>query len=177
MSPLPAAIPPLPDGASMAIWPLAALAGPVAAAAGGGELASEPPLYCNGGKWLHPLFDLLDLLSGASADEDGAEEDGAEEDGAEERAALASHGELFLRDRVIGRAAAFLILRAGIRNAYADLVSDGAASVFEAAGATLGWGERIPAIGCATESLLGDVADGDAAWEILRARRSAIKAG
>jgi hypothetical protein len=166
MSPLPAAIPALPEGASMAIWPLALLAADPGRAAVAGPAAfagtdPEPPLYCNGGKWLYPLFDLLDLLSGAAGDE--------------ERATLASHGELFLRDRVIGRAAAFLILRAGIRVAYADLVSDGAAGVFDAAGATVGWGERIPAIGCATESLLADVADGEVAWEILQARRAASR--
>jgi hypothetical protein len=173
MSPLPAAIPPLPAGASMAIWPLAALSQVDGAAAGfgpaGPAVALDPPLYCNGGKWLHPLFDLLDLMSGTGAAGEGA-------DGAEERAALASPGVLFLRDRVIGRAAAFLILRAGIRSAYADLVSDGAACVFDAAGASLGWGERIPAIGCATESLLGDVADGEVAWQILQARRAALNA-
>jgi hypothetical protein len=140
----------------MAVWPLAAVLDE-----GSDPGGLEPPLYCNGGKWLHPLFDLLELLEDAAPAT------------AEERAAFAAAGELFLRDRVIGRAAAFLALRAGIRTAYADLVSDGAVAVFEAAGGTLAWRERIPAIGCATEAELADVRDGDSAWPLLLARRKA----
>jgi hypothetical protein len=139
----------------MAVWPLGALrtAPPGAAVA--------LPLYASGGKWLHPLFDLLDVLApdGPAADSD-------------ERAALVSAGELFLRDRVIGRAAAFLILRAGIRLAWADLVSDGAFEVFEAAGGSLAGGQRVPAIDCQTEASLRGVADPDAAWTQLLERRA-----
>ena len=141
----------------MAGWPLTALrnAAPKVAAA-------EPPLYCSRGKWLHPLFDLIDVLA---PDGPAAQSD--------ERAALIAAGELFLRDRVIGRAAAFLILRAGIRHAWADLVSDGAFEVFEAAGGSLAGGELVPAIACQTESLLRGIADPDAAWTRLLERRAA----
>lgn len=148
---LPVTIPPLPDGATMALWPLSALDG-------GMEVGT--PLYCHDGKWLHPLFDLLDLLSpeGSAGDTASGE-------------ALRPAGDLFLRDRVIGRAAAFLILRTGIRHAWADVVSDGAVSLFAAQGASLGWGERVPAIACMTETLLRGVEDTDAAWTLLLARR------
>jgi hypothetical protein len=154
---LPPTIPPLPDGATMAVWPLSALRD--SAPAG----VVEPPLYASRGKWLHPLFDLLDVLAsdGPAADSD-------------ERAALVSAGELFLRDRVIGRAAAFLILRAGIRHAWADLVSDGAFEVFQAAGGSLAGGECVPAIGCRTESSLRGIDDADAAWTQLLERRGAV---
>jgi hypothetical protein len=156
-SDLPSTIPPLPDGATMAVWPLSALRNSAVDGA-----AVESPLYCSSGKWLHPLFDLLEVLApdGPAADSD-------------ERAALVAAGELFLRDRVIGRAAAFLILRAGIRHAWADLVSDGAFEVFEAAGGSLAGGERVPAIGCQTESLLRSVVDADVAWTQLLERRAA----
>ena len=146
-------VPPLPPGATMALWPLAALAD-------GG--APGLPLYVSAGKWLHPLFDLLRSLSSEDP-----------ESGSEERATLAAAGELFLRDRVIGRGAAFLILRAGIRNAWADVVSDGAMSLFAAQGASLGGGELVPAIACRTEPLLRDVDDADVAWALLRQRRDA----
>jgi len=119
-----------------------------------------PPLYTSGGKWLHPLFDLLELLSGDSTATD-------------ERARLISAGDLFLRDRVIGRGAAFLILRAGIRRAWADVVSDGALDLFEASGASLAGGERVAEIGCRTESLLRDVRDAEVAWTLLLERRMA----
>jgi hypothetical protein len=146
----PAIIPALPSDATMALWPLAVLA----------DAAEAPqPLYSSGGKWLHPLFDLLELLSGDSA-------------ATEEGAGLGSAGELFLRDRVIGRGAAFLILRAGIRNAWADVVSDGAVGLFEANGARLAGGERVAAIGCRTESLLRDIRDAEVAWTLLLERRA-----
>jgi hypothetical protein len=139
---LPRTIPALPDGATMALWPLSALAK-------GMEVGE--PLYVSSGKWLHPLFDLLDAQPSDPA--------------------IASAGDLFLRDRVIGRAAAFLILRAGIRHAWADVVSDGALSLFAAQGAFLGGTERVAAIGCMTEDLLRDVDDPDLAWALLLARR------
>jgi hypothetical protein len=154
---LPSAIPPLPPGATMALWPLSALAD-----------GADPglPLYVSGGKWLHPLFDLLELLSPEGA-----------ESGSEERATLVAAGDLFLRDRVIGRGAAFLILRAGIRHAWADVVSDGALAVFAAHGASLVAGEPVPAIACQTESLLRDVDDSDVAWALLRQRRDGLTSG
>jgi hypothetical protein len=136
----------------MALWPLSALAA-------GEEVG--PPLYVSGGKWLHPLFELLEWLSveGPAA-------------GSGEHAPFTSAGELFVRDRVIGRAAAFLILRAGIRNAWADVVSDGAMALFAAHGASLDGAERVASIGCQTESLLREVDDPDVAWTLLRDRRA-----
>ena len=148
---LPRTIPSLPDGATMALWPLSALAK-------GMEVGE--PLYVSSGKWLHPLFDLLDAASPGGPAVAGTSSQ-----------ALASAGDLFLRDRVIGRAAAFLILRAGIRHAWADVVSDGALSLFAAQGAFLGGTERVAAIGCMTEDLLRDVDDPDLAWALLLARR------
>jgi hypothetical protein len=151
---MPPVIPPLPPGATMAIWPLAALRE--------GGAAAGPPLYISAGKWLHPLFEMIDLLE---ADGPAIRSDA--------RATLASAGDLFLRDRIIGRGAAFLILRAGIRNAWADVVSDGAMALFEAEGASLGGGEQVAAIACRTEPLLHDVDDTDLAWDLLRERRAA----
>jgi hypothetical protein len=136
---LPGTIPALPAGATMAVWPLAA--------PGEGE-----PLFVSRGKWLHPLFDLLEAQSTGN---------------------LAAAGELFLRDRVIGRGAAFLILRAGIRHAWADVVSDGAMSLFAAHGAFLDGSERVAAIDCATEELLRSVDDAAEAWSLLLGRRGA----
>ena len=147
----PPIVPSLPLGATMALWPLSAL---------GAGVEVEPPLYVSGGKWLHPLFDLLDLIATES----------------DEAATLTAAGELFLRDRVIGRGAAFLILRAGIRDAWADVVSDGAIALFAAHGASLGGGERVASIDCQTESLLRAVDDADLAWALLRDRRAAPSA-
>ena len=158
---LPRVVPPLPDGATMALWPLAALG---AGRDGGAGEVTGAPIYMSRGKWLHPLFDLLDLLeseprTGSTVDPNPRRE-------------IDAAGELFLRDRVIGKAAAFLILRAGIRHAWADLVSDGALAVFATNGASLGGDERVPAIGCMTEELLRDADDPDRDWTLLSARRA-----
>jgi hypothetical protein len=155
----PTFVPALPPGATMAIWPVSALA------AGDSGEEAPPPLYVSGGRWLHPLFDLLELLFVDSAAGPSGQP--------ETRAALTPAGDLFLRDRVIGRGAAFLILRAGIRNAWADVVSDGAMALFEAHGATLGGAERVASIGCRTEELLREVEDPDVAWTLLLQRRAA----
>jgi Domain of unknown function (DUF1893) len=161
-------VPPLPDGATMAIWPL------VAVEADGTEVG--PPIYVSRGRWLHPLFELLDLQAGTGdvagdVARDVAAAPAEAGAGADARRVLDAAGELFLRDRVIGRGAAYLILRAGIRHAWADVVSDGAAAVFAANGADLDGGERVPAIGCMTEELLSGVDDPGAACELLSARR------
>jgi hypothetical protein len=125
----------------MAVWPLSAL---------GEGAEAVAPLYQSSRTWLHPLFDLLEF---------------------ETAGGLASGGELFVRDRVIGRGAGFLILRAGIRHAWADLVSDGALSLFAGRGASLGAGKRVAAIDCMTEELLRGVDDNDLAWALLLDRR------
>ncbi len=133
----------------MAVWRLADLA-----RRSSRELPSEP-VYRSEGKWLHPLFDLLESSRPGRVD----------------------GGELFLRDRIIGRAAAFLILRSGIRDAWGDRASDGAIALVVAAGARFGWTERIEAIGCQTESLLRDVDDPELAWQLLLERRTATRSG
>jgi hypothetical protein len=160
---LPPGVAPLPDGVTMELWPLASL-DPISGALSGA------PLHSSRGKWLHPLFDLLDALEPAEPRPQPTPPYGASADPSVRRAIEAA-GELFLHDRVIGRGAAFLILRAGIRHAWGDLVSDGALAVFEARGASLRGGERVPAIGCMTEELLRGVDDPDVAWSLLSARR------
>jgi hypothetical protein len=157
---LPPGVAPLPDGVTMELWRLASL-DPISGALSGA------PLYISRGKWLHPLFDLLDALE--PAEPNGATAGPTADPNV--RRAIEAAGELFLHDRVIGTAAAFLILRAGIRHAWGDLVSDGALAVFEANGASLRGGEQVPAIGCMTEELLRGVDDPDVAWALLSARR------
>jgi hypothetical protein len=164
---LPPGVAPLPDGVTMELWPLASL-DPIT-----GEL-SGAPLYGSRGKWLHPLFDLLDALEPAEPRPQRMSPHGATTDPTADpnvRRAIEAAGELFLHDRVIGTAAAFLILRAGIRHAWGDLVSDGALAEFEANGASLRGGEQVSAIGCMTEELLRGVDDPDVAWALLSARR------
>ena len=105
-------------------------------------------IFTHHGRWLHPLFALEEFLleSGAPPER------------------------LRLRDRIIGKAAAMLILRMGISEVYGELTSDLAVDYLEARGASIEWGRRVPRIECRTEELFADVDDTEAAYLELRRR-------
>jgi len=112
------------------------------------------PLFESRGKWLHPLFELTEFLE--------------------------SHPEidpkdLILRDRIVGRAAAFLILRLGIRNVGSDIVSRRALSLFSSRGLSPTAGITVDRIDCKTEDLLAEVEDFDQAWRLLSERRAGAR--
>ena len=88
-------------------------------------------IFSSSKKWLHPLFELEEFLSSHS-----------------------KPGELFLRDRIIGRAAAFLILRMGIKNVESDVVSLRALSLFKENSVAIKSIETVDKINCITEDLL-----------------------
>jgi Domain of unknown function (DUF1893) len=105
-------------------------------------------IFTHTGKWLHPLFALESFLADAGI----------------------PPGELRLRDRIIGKAAALLILRMGIRRVYGELMSDLGADYLVSRGAEIGWGTRVPLIACRTEELLETMEDPEAAYAELRRR-------
>ena len=108
------------------------------------------PIFESKGKWLHPLFELTEFLS-LRPEIDPAD--------------------LILRDRVIGRAAAFLILRMGVTHAGADVVSQRALSLFTQRGWSPTADTIVERIGCQTEDLLAKVDNIDDAWDLLIERR------
>ena len=105
-------------------------------------------IFTHTGNWLHPLFALESFLEEESI----------------------PPAELRLRDRIIGKAAAVLILRMGIRRVYGELMSDLGAEYLAAHGAETGWGRRVPRIACRTEELLERMEDPEAAYAELRRR-------
>lgn len=111
-------------------------------------------VFSSAGRWLHPLFELGDFLATAGIDASAAE----------------------LRDKVVGRGSAFLIVRLGIRRVHAVLLSRLGKDVLDRAGVALTWDTLVDRIACATESLLEGITDPDEAWRILRARRDAALA-
>jgi len=111
-------------------------------------------VFSSAGRWLHPLFELGDYLATAGVDAPAAE----------------------LRDKVVGRGSAFLIVRLGIRRVHAVLLSRLGKDVLDRAGVALTWDTLVDRIACATEGLLEGVTDTDEAWHILRARRAAALA-
>jgi len=105
-------------------------------------------IFSSAGKWLHPLFELEDFLAGSS---------------------LAREA-LSLRDRIVGKAAALLIVRLGIRRVQAGVLSRLGLEVFEAQGVKVTWEQLVERIACQTESALALVQDPEQAYALLRQR-------
>lgn len=115
---------------------------------------NDTVIFASGGKWLHPLFALEEFL----LTYEGPKEN------------LAAH------DTAAGKAAAILMARMGIKQAHIDLVSDLAASVYEAHGIELSWERRIERLACKTEELLSTMDDEDQMYQMLKERATAAKA-
>ena len=75
-------------------------------------------------------------------------------------------------DRVTGRAAAFLVVRLGIPELHALVLSRRAIPVLERHGVRTSAGLQVDRIGCATEDLLAGIEDPQAAWTLLQERRA-----
>ena len=117
-------------------------------------------LFSSSKKWLHPLFELEEFLSLH-----------------EKYGSVASRENLLLRDTIIGRAAAFLIVRMGIRRVETDLISRRDIPLFEKHDVHVTANKTIDAIDCMTEELLKDYSDPDEVYAILvERRRVALKA-
>jgi hypothetical protein len=110
-------------------------------------------LFSSTGKWLHPLFELEQFLK--------------------KRGINASSGEI--RDKVVGRGSAFLMVRLGVRTAHAGLLSRLGKDILERAGVTFTWDTLIDEIQCSTEGILRTIVDPEEAYPILaeRARKAA----
>ena len=107
-------------------------------------------LFSSEKHWLHPLFDLEAFFAQSG------------QDPAQTR----------LVDRITGRAAAFLVARLGIRELHSLILSRRAIPVLEQYGIRFSSGERVDRIACATEDLLVDTQDLEAAWPLLQERRT-----
>ena len=104
-------------------------------------------IFHSEGKWLYPLLDLEDRIN-----EEGW--DGSE---------------LELEDKIAGKAAAFLMVRMGVRRVYAHMLSELAEEVFRSYGVEYRFDIRVPRIACQTEEILATLDDPEeAALIILR---------
>jgi len=131
------------------------------------DVLSGQILYSSSKKWLHPLLDLQEFLTLHSKYENRDCQTFEFEGGV-----TASPVNLILRDRVIGRAAAFLIIRMGIRKVETDLISRGALALLNANSVSIEAIETTDAIKCITEDLLKDITDSEKAFSILTERRT-----
>ncbi|MGA2081591.1 MAG: DUF1893 domain-containing protein [Holophaga sp.] len=107
-------------------------------------------LFSSEKHWLHPLFDLEGFFAQGRCDP----------------------GRTRLVDRVTGRAAAFLVVRLGIPELDTRILSRRAVPVLEQHGVRYRCGELVDRILCATEDLLAETRDLDAAWALLQERRT-----
>lgn len=102
-------------------------------------------------KWLYPLFDLEDYLVDHPID--------------------MAHA--VVHDKVVGKAAALLMVRMGVGGVHGVLMSELAVQVFEHWQLPYTWDQRIDRIDCQTEAILLNIDDPESAYQILcqRAKR------
>ena len=105
-------------------------------------------LFTSAGKWLHPLFEAERFLEANGIDGSGCE----------------------IRDKVIGRASAFLIVRLGARTVHAGILSRLGKDVLDRAGVSCTWDTLVDEIECLTESILRHETDPEAAYRVLSER-------
>ena len=109
-------------------------------------------LFESRGRWLHPLFELEAFLAASPWP------------GPEQRRGLR------VRDKIVGKAAALLLVRLGIGTVHAGLLSDLGDAVLKRSGVKVSCDELIPRIACRTEILLQEVDDPEEAYGIIRRR-------
>jgi len=110
-------------------------------------------IFTSDSHWLHPLFEFDDFLSKnpyAAAD-------------------------LFLQDKIAGKAAACMIVRLGIRKCHIELISARAIPVFEKAGVAYSYDTMVEHIDCRTEYLISDDMSVDDVWLFLRKRAGRVE--
>lgn len=118
-------------------------------------------IFSSSGKWLHPLFEFESFLKTYTGPKNN----------------LSSH------DTALGKAAAVLSVRAGIKKINADLLSENAKSYIESLNETLPENERIqlkwtvliPKLMCATENQLEKLQDSDEMYFLLRQRAKLVQ--
>jgi len=107
-------------------------------------------VYTSRGRWLHPLLDLEDFLAGSDL----------------------PRNKLKLRDKVIGRAAAGLVISLGLGCVHAVLLSELGADLLASHGVPYTYEELVPKIACRTEDLTREMVDPDEIRALVRALAS-----
>jgi hypothetical protein len=105
-------------------------------------------VFSSCGKWLYPLFELEDYLAASSCRAES----------------------LRVQDKIVGKAAALLLVRLGIRQVKAGVLSRLGRSVLERYRVLYTADEVVERIECRTESLLADVEDPDEAYRVVSLR-------
>ena len=118
----------------------------------------EQLIFSSQSHWLHPLFELKDFLENHN-----------------ELSCPPKREKLFLRDRIIGRAAALMIVRMNIIHCAAPIISERAIPIFEMHHVSVDYDETVSRLPCQTEDILSEITDPLEAWKILEQRASAAR--
>ena len=97
------------------------------------------------GNWLYPLFDLQEHIKRSTLDLSRAE----------------------VHDKVVGKAAALLLVRLGAGKVHGRLMSDLAVQALKRYAIPFTYDERVSRIDCKTEDILLNVDDVEVAYQIL----------
>ena len=106
----------------------------------------EDLVFASNDRWLRPLVELERFLLDKP---------------------LLDRGSLLVRDRIVGRAAALLLVRLGVQRVEAGLLSRPGQEALEAAGVRYRCRELVDRIGCRTESLLLTETDPELAYRLV----------
>jgi len=118
------------------------------------EVYDNPLLiFASSGHWLHPIFEFEEFLKKRAISPDTLE----------------------IRDKIIGRAAALLLVRLGVKRIHAGLLSNLGKEILEVNGITYFYDKLIPKIGCQTEDILRDEFDTERAYSLILERIKANK--
>jgi zinc transport system ATP-binding protein len=105
-------------------------------------------VFSSDGHWLHPLFELETFLGGWNG----------------------NPARLAVTDKIVGRAAALLIVRLGVGRVHAGLLSRLGREALEQHHLPHTWDRLVDRIVCRTEELLAGEHDPERAHEMLRRR-------
>ena len=110
-------------------------------------------IFTSDSHWLHPLFEFDDFLTKNCY----------------------AVSELFLQDKIAGKAAACMIVRLGIKKCHIELISERAIPVFEKARIDYTFDIKVEHIDCRTEYLITDEMSVDETWLFLRRRAGRVQ--
>jgi hypothetical protein len=102
-------------------------------------------LFHSDGKWLHPLLELEKFLSNKDYD----------------------RSLLLVKDKIVGRAAALLLIYLGIQNVNADILSLPGKNVLEKYRIKYEYKEIVDRIQCRTEEMLKNEFDPNDAYKLI----------
>jgi zinc transport system ATP-binding protein len=105
-------------------------------------------LFSSKGKWIYPLFELEGFLNSSGHPPET----------------------LKVKDKVIGKAAALLLIRMGIGEIEAGVLSLPGRTALDLNGVRYRYAQLVHRIDCQTEQLLAGVTDPDSAYSLLRLR-------